>query len=223
MDLEYERNISKLQVKLGRTSGTRLFLKSRKLLLSGALMAVVGLSGQVWASIVVALPSLRGNDQRLVPVLLIIPVILAVIACGTFCSPLQTFEAAVPRNLRTIRTLHALALMLVGALSLVPGGFGSLGVGGYVLALRNYVGYMGLGCLLIPVIGARNAWILPLTYCFGTAMIAALSTDPQLPGWAWPVEWRSTTGSWIWAASLGTAGLVTASWLGSASRGADGK
>lgn len=116
------------------------------------------------------------------PLVLLVPLVCSVIAGTTLDSSMADLEAVAARELRTVRLVHCLALVLVPVLAMVPSGFGGLGLTGHALATRNVIGYLGLTYLAAVVLGARIGWVLPVTYAFLAATLAVTSSS-TIPGW----------------------------------------
>lgn len=147
------------------------------------------------------------------PLVLLVPLVCSVIAGTTLDSSMADLEAIAARELRTVRLVHCLALVLVPVLAMVPSGFGGLGLTGHALATRNVIGYLGLTYLAAVVLGARIGWVLPVTYAFLAATLAVTSSS-TIPGWAWPVDATSDLASWVWAGATGLAGTSLVTWEG---------
>lgn len=202
-----------VELQVTRMRGLRLYARSRRMVPVLTAMFAVGLVGALFAGRVLSVPSLNGNDERLVPLVLLVPLVCSVIAGTTLDSSMAELEAVAARELRTVRLLHCLTLVLVPVLAMVPSGFGGLGLTGHALALRNVIGYLGLTYLGAATLGARIAWVLPVTYAFLAATLAVTSSA-AVPGWAWPVDATSDLASWVWAGATGLGGTLLLTWDG---------
>lgn len=186
----------------------RLYLKNHHAGRGAIGMLLTGVGTTALAGAVVGLPSLVGADQRLVPVLLVAPLLGAVLGGSTLHSAMTEFDQLAAIDLRVVRLLHCLVLVVVATGVYLPGlWFGSLQPHEIALAVRNSMGYLALYLLAAAALGVRAAWSLPLLYCAGVAVYASTSSS-DLPWWAWPVDPQSRPDEWLWVVLSGLLGVA---------------
>lgn len=170
-------------------------------------LVALGVIGFLWGTYELHLPSLSGNAEALIPVVLVIPLGCAVLIGAAMREWMYDIERVAAVNMRWARLLHGLFVILVAAIVLVPAMVQGAPGYGAAAALRNLVGYVGLAFLSLPVVGAALAWMLPTAYAIQVAVLASV-IDRVPRSWGWPVSPSSAGPSWTVAVALCAAGFV---------------
>jgi hypothetical protein len=190
--------------------GYRLYAKERILVPCIGVIIALGAASWLWSDQLIGLPSLAGNDSRLIPVALIVPLCAAIAIGQSLRASMPELELLAARDIRVIRAAHIALLLGLSALVFVPGPLGWYGLSDQGLGIRNCLGYTGLCCISVPPLGARLSWGLPVTYALLTAVYASTSSEPTLPAWAWPVNASATPAGWTWVIALCAVGVLGA-------------
>lgn len=183
-----------------------LYVKSRRLGRSVALLLVLGVIAWVWGKYQLNLPSLRSSETVLVPVILVVPVACAVVVGLSTRSWMGDLERAAPRRLAPWRFAHAVVLLFIAVALLAPAMDSGYAAYGSAAALRNILGYAGLAFLCAAVVGGELSWMLPLAYALPLPLLGVDAYgDPE--AWAWSLQPVSSASSWVWALALIVAGV----------------
>lgn len=181
----------------------KLYVRSRRLLAAGALMAVIAVISAVIGTNMLTLVS-RG-DPVAVPYLLVLDAFIAVLAVGSLGSPVPAMDRGDVGVVARARWLHlagmgALGLLLVVAASLPRSGMGALEAG------RAYLAWLGLALLAAGALRESLAAIGPLAGFFVIAWFGHPAGAPA--SWNWGQAPATVLTSWLVAAGLLAAGLL---------------
>lgn len=145
----------------------------------------------------------------------VVPALAAAVIGVSAWSPLAETERTSVSALPKLRVIHFGGLLAVCIL-LVWLGFvmwesRSPGIALEWVAVRNTIGYVGLGLLATRLIDPRLSWLAPLTWC-AVAVSGAMFTPIERlwmePGWQWSGLRSDSAVGWAVALILGGAGLV---------------
>lgn len=156
------------------------------------------------------------------------PVAVAVLVGVTLHAPMLDIEQTASRPMRLLLAGHLAALILVGALVLLPSGSLGGGVYGTVTLTRNLAGIVGIGLFAAPFAGGRLSWAVVTLYAVAVNSIGpntsvpvaplspqslhqatdAMTTNGVVPAlWAWPLRQANDAASARVAVGLFLAGV----------------
>ncbi|WP_131747399.1 hypothetical protein [Frankia sp. Cppng1_Ct_nod] len=187
----------------------RHYVISRQLPRYGTWLLVTGMLAAVVGRVMLTVPSLRGGDQFLLPLDLVLPAAAAALVGQTTRCFMADLEQVAARAIRAVRLGHGLALVVVAIVAFLPAMVWSQeghGHGGWAV-LRNLIGYIGLAYLGAQVFGAGLSWVVPLFIALLCPVFGIRGRAVPL-WWAWPLQPAGSATSWVWAGGLCVAGVV---------------
>ena len=119
------------------------------------------------------------EDAR-APLAVLAPLVVVSLLAFALAGADPVLERATPWPWPRWRVGELGALMLVGAVALVP----TLALGDVGAVLRNAAGLGGLAVLGAAILGARLAWLVPSAWAFGAA-----AAGPDVATWLDPLVW----------------------------------
>jgi hypothetical protein len=154
--------------------------------------------------------SLRLNEASaaVVPWVALLPAAAAVIAATSMATPTPVMERLAARRLRSVRSVHVLVLLACVVGAAVVTALGLPRPYGVAAAVRNGIGFIGVGLLSGQVTGYRLSWILPLTWALASVSFGA--TGGHLHAWAVPISPDTSATATVIAVSAGLVGILVA-------------
>ena len=165
-------------------SGWVLLARARRTGVTVCVLVVLGICEYLLGS---ASLQLFGPSVTLsVPWAVLIPVVGAAAVGVTVRSAVADLEAVTSRSLPLLRAVPLTAALLVGLASTVLGSLGLTGQLTGPAAVRNFVGFVGLGLICAAAVGSNLSWLLPVALAIASASVGASAGVPR--AWAWPIH-----------------------------------
>ncbi len=183
-----------------------LWLKTRRAPLSIALVLLLSLAVPPLSGLYLPIPNLFGGAAD-VPVVLILPVGVAITTCWSLAGGYTLLEMVSSRPVWSLDTLWAVSL--AGLFLLVC--LAESATAGPPLAVsagRNALGYLGLALMGRQLLGKEAGAVLPTAFLLLTAMFGTTPYREPQP-WAWPLHPANSPIAWGLAILL----LVAGAWL----------
>ncbi|MER5971286.1 hypothetical protein ABT112_16365 [Streptomyces sp. NPDC002055] len=183
--------------------------RSRGLPRAAGICLVLALLASGFVGQRLAVPELRYLSDFSVPVAELVPIAHAVLLATTLFSPMADLEWTAAQPMRRHRAVHLLTLLVLAVgLCALPLAAGAP-VPVFAAAVRNAVGYLGLGMISARLFGSGLAWLLPLGM-FGPTLFLGVGPNNTPEAWAWSIQPAHDVPAGVAAAVLWAVGLVLA-------------
>lgn len=187
--------------------GMVLYARSHRLFWVAVALAVVGGAASAIGGVYVGMDEF--GDMALLPTVILGPVPVAVLVMLTIVEPSGEIALAGWRRLHWWRLSHLAALVVIPLVAYMPLASHADMTWGYEAAVRNLVGYLGIGLVVGVVAGVDWAWAGPLLYGLGGFLLEAEMRSGSLI--YWPARPDEDTAAWVIATSLAFVGAVAIS------------
>lgn len=150
---------------------------------------------------------LNADESLVVPWAVIVPLLMGTIAAMTSGSGAHTLELGTSRSLKKLRATHLCVVLGAGFLATSVGTSDLVGNLSGPAAIRNFLGFAGLGLVSSSLLGPLLAWPLPMA--FGAAALTTGAQQGIVQAWAWPIGDNSSSSAATLALTFAVLGIAT--------------
>lgn len=182
-----------------------LYLRSRKVLLAFAIVAVLALTSASVGLTNIRLPA-EGEPLQL-PLLVFLDAFASAAAVNSLSNPAPDADAADVGVINRSWWWHLAGALLVTVILMSLAGFARSGEGGAWMELRSCLGWLGLALLSGGLVRSDLSWLGPLLGLLAVSWFGF--HDGDVASWNWGFAAVSSTHSWLCASGLLAGGLLT--------------